>query len=175
MPTIFQQCDEEVSKIVEKVMRDYHGDLVSAGVTVEALFAFSDSDAPLKRAGVPAIALIKVTSLEWRTQGHADCRIKIDGAKWQEMSGPERTALIDHELEHMELCWKETSQGRKLKRDDLGRPKLRARVHDWELAGFNSILERHGMNAPEVSQMVRFLEERSGQMVMEFLPVESKH
>ena len=45
-----------------------------------------------------------------------------------------------------------------VKRDDLDRPKLRLRPHDWEIGGFGLIVSRHGANSLELQacrEMVR--------------------
>lgn len=87
----------------------------------------------------------------------------IDGYEWNKASDRQRLALIDHELEHLALIEnKPTKKEPNLtgfKRDDLGRPKLKTRPHDWELAGFQTIALRHGENSHEARQFAAFRDE----------------
>ena len=53
------------------------------------------------------------------------------------------------------------------KTDDAGRPRLKIRLHDWQLGGFAAVAERHGEHAPEVVE-ARKLAERFGQLLFDF-------
>jgi hypothetical protein len=50
--------------------------------------------------------------------------------------------------------------------DDLGRPKLEIRPHDFQIGGFRSIAVRHGDNALEVIQ-VRQMVKDFGDVLLE--------
>jgi hypothetical protein len=55
-----------------------------------------------------------------------------------------------------------------IKTDDCGRPKLRLRPHDFEIAGFDAIIERHGAAAVE-ARATRALFTRMEQRSFEFM------
>ena len=97
--------------------------------------------------GYPALAKIKINSLEDRVQGKADATITIDGNHWDEWPTPRLDAILDHELTHLEL---RVDKDGALIRDDCGRPVLRMRRHDFQIGGFHSVAERHKQDAAEV-------------------------
>jgi hypothetical protein len=162
MGTTYEACGDDVHKLVAKAMGEWHLELKASGVTIDAVFARKlDSDenpVPAVTAhGSTAAAKIGITSLEDRARGLKDAKLTIDGHVWDGLSAQSRIALIDHELEHL-------NAGEE--RDDLGRPKLKMSKHDYVLAGFLSIINRHGQNAIEHREMTRFQGEH-GQL---FLP-----
>jgi hypothetical protein len=162
MGTTYEVCGNDVQKLLSKAMSEYHPDLAAHKVTVQAVFArnYDKEQNPVpavKMHGHPAAAKISVTSLQDRARGLADAKLLIDGNKWEHLSQETRIALLDHELEHL-IAGEE--------RDDLGRPKLQTRHHDYLLAGFESILQRHGNKAIEHREMTNFQTEY-GQL---FLP-----
>jgi hypothetical protein len=65
-----------------------------------------------------------------------------------EMTDAEKDALIDHELEHIEV----KMDGKRPKLDCRGRPKIGMRKHDYQFGWFRSIAERHGVASGEVHQ-----------------------
>ena len=83
---------------------------------------------------------MKVNSEKHRAQGLPDASIVIDQDAWGDLSDQSRIALIDHELEHLERYLRAKNEPLE---DDLGRPKLKVKLHDWQLGGFRSISERH--------------------------------
>ena len=162
MGTTFEACGPEVEKLIVKAMGEWHGDLKAAGVTVDAIFArkFDSDEEPVPAVtahGATAAAKIAITSLQDRARGLKDAKLTIDGNVWDGLNAQSRIALIDHELEHL-------NAGEE--RDDLGRPKLKMSKHDYVLAGFFSIIDRHGQAAIEHREMTNFQGEH-GQL---FLP-----
>ena len=155
--------DSEVEEMAAAAMRQYHPDLHGADVTLQVLMAAAvdkdGDDVPaLKKNGLPAAALVKIASLEDRARGIPDVKILVDQYAWDRMPESSRTALLDHELEHVAIVVdKDTG---KLKRDDLGRPRLRLRPHDWELTGFVAVAERHREAAVEVRALRAFKAEQ---------------
>jgi hypothetical protein len=146
------------------MLERYHGPLRDSGVTVDVLFAKPkpagdgtiEADAvALKHHGYQVAGLCKVNSYKLRVQKHADAEIVLDGERWPTWSDDEKDALIDHELEHLEL--KTDKQGNVV-RDDVGRPKLRIRLHDHEFGWFDSVARRHGKHSFEVQQYEQFRE-----------------
>ena len=133
---------------IKKIHYEHHEDLV--GVRVGALFVFDDeSSAPvLKHQGYPAGAVIRITPLKDRALGIADAVVVIDRASWLALSQPQRDALIDHELTHLERAVdKDTGE---MRVDILGRPKLKMRRHDHQIGFFSGVAARYGEAAPEV-------------------------
>lgn len=171
----------EVHGLIREIMEEHHPDLVEAGVTVNAVFAY----APLRSDGVPkqpsvklhgypCEAVVKINSLKARVEGLADATITFDGHLWggvetaklEPMADDRRKALIDHELQHLEL---KTDGDGNNKRDDLNRPELKMRLHDVEVGWFRAIAERHGKAAGECRQAA-MLVDRKGQLLWPWAP-----
>jgi hypothetical protein len=136
--------------IADRIDSGHYPDLVEAGVTVNALFAFTDDpERPaVKLHGYPCAAVIKINSAKDRLEGKSDATITIDGRAWaEEWSDDGRVALIEHELQHLIVArskpTKRDPEARVLS-DDAGRPKLKMRPHDFQIGGFVSIARRHG-------------------------------
>ena len=165
MGTVYLPADDEINGLVRRVMEKYHPELDGMGVTVSTLRAFSASGHPLKSKGFPALADICVTSLQDRARGMSDVKMRIDGAAWDGMSREARVALIDHELEHIKVVPDKDSGNPGV--DDLGRPKLKSRAHDWEIGGFDAVVRRHGDHAPEL-RALRAAESRLSQGRFDF-------
>ena len=155
--TLYDKGTEEHGAVVNRMMEKYHGGLRDAGVTVGVLLAFATTDRngdPVGDAlllhGVPCAAIVRIVPYKLRVQELPDAEIVIDERRWEEMSPEERDALIDHELQHLEL---QVSRRRKDKgqvlRDDCGRPKLKMRKHDFELGGFHVTVQHHGVHSIE--------------------------
>jgi len=170
MPTIYEKCDDDAPQttVMRSMMQKYHTELVGAGVTVEILLASNDEGSAVKLHGWPCYATIKVMSYKDRVAGSADARMIIDLDRWKDLHAKQRDALVDHELEHLELVLDKLNN---IKLDDIGRPKLRCKPHDFELTGFNSVIRRHEDAAIEVANFRAFEESEGGQLVMEFAKV----
>lgn len=209
MSTTYQTADDVVTRAVTKIMKQYHAPLANAGVTVRCLFAVNSTDAPaVKHGGYPALATIKINSLQNRVEGKCDATMVIDEVAWKEMSDEEQEALVDHELEHLTLAPAKKKKGKKRKQrdpaekkfigqiaqaiedagvpmenvtvnadlddspspvqlDDVGRPKLKIVLHDWQLGGFYSVAERHPGVAHEARAVVA-VEEKLRQGTLAF-------
>lgn len=170
MPTTYDRCDKPDCDVYDRVramMEKHHPELVEADVLIQCLFANSgDYDQPAVKApgGWPALALIRIVPLRQRVAGFKDAEILIDEQKWYELTEPQRDALIDHELQHLEVQYEGNGPGTPVKTDDWNRPKLKIRKHDWELAGFKDICERHPDAAIE-GEAAREFQEKFGQYV----------
>ena len=169
MPTTYQLADDPVTAIVCAVMRQYHRDLVEVGLTCTVMMAWAAKDdhgeplAPaLKHHGWPVAAYIKINSLKDRVEGKSDCTIFLDADRWEELSEESQRALIGHELYH--LVVRRDDEGNVMS-DDVGRPKLKMRPHDYELTGFAEIARRYGNDALEVQQF-RAVVGKHGQLLM---------
>jgi hypothetical protein len=170
----YERCDDEVEELIQKVLKNWHKDrlfLKSVDeIDVGAIFYLAKTDAngevigpPLKLHGYTCAATIKVNSLKHRAQGLADATICIDGESWKDSSQERRISLIDHELEHLERVIKGDAPAV----DDLMRPLLRVKLHDWQLGGFRVIAERHREAAWEVEMAQDFATEY-GQLLFPF-------
>lgn len=147
--TVYEKAPHDVENLIDAVMRDYHPELIEAGVTIDSLFAFNDRSEPIKPGGYPALAVIRINTLKNRVKGMADAEITIDGAIWKNMTEPQRRALLDHELYHLIVKRDKESN---IETDDIDRPKLKMRKHDYQMGWFRAIAVRHKENSPEVTQ-----------------------
>ncbi len=159
---LYEKANAECYRICETMLKLYHGHLVDVGVTVDILFAKPKPDkngevdpaaVTVKHGGYPAAAVVKINSFKLRAQGHADAEITIDHEKWSVTADDRKDALIDHELEHIEL--KLDKEGN-VARDDLDRPMLKLRPHDHQFGWFDSVARRHGMASYELQQYTDF-------------------
>lgn len=157
MATTYEKADDEVLHVLDQMLLRYHRDLVDAGVTFDVLIASNPDKSPLSRNGVPAAAQVCVMPLKYRVKGSADVEICIDGKEWERYSPAMRAALLDHELEHLELTG-ET--------DDIDRPKMKLRGHNWELWGFRTIVARHGPDSIDARNVVGFLSSEDGREIL---------
>lgn len=160
MPTSYQHVDATVHAMATEIMEKHHPRLRFADgefVKLCIMFAFGDAnsnEAPLKVNGYPCAAVVSVINLKQRVDKRADAEILIDQSQWDSMSEAQRRALLDHEITHLELQVEDNTGI--VKTDDIGRPKLRLRLHDWQLGGFREVAHRHGEDAPEVMLAKQF-------------------
>jgi hypothetical protein len=167
MSRSFEQAGSSVIEVMAKVMFDHRSDLMAIGVKVSIVFTTkTDADGVVEPGimvrGIPAAAKIQITSVVDRARGMADAKILVDRSVWDELDDEERAALIDHELTHLEIR-EPTAEGDTL--DGAGRPRLKIRPHDWEVAGFADVVKRHGRKALDFQQVARF-RERHGQLLL---------
>lgn len=156
----------DVCDVIRNMHYEHHGDLVQ--VSVGALFVFDldeEHEPCLKHQGYPAAAVVRITPLKDRAQGLPDAQIVVDRAYWIACTQPQRDALIDHELTHLERVV--NAKTGKPKRDALDRPKLAMRKHDHQLGWFAEVAERHGAASCEVRQ-AKQLVAQAGQMYFPF-------
>lgn len=165
MPVTYDSVPAEVPDMVAGLIDEFHPELAEAEVSIDYLFAFNDRGPAVKLHGYPCQATIKVNGYKARKQGLADATIEIDGANWLGKTEDEQRALLDHEIEHL-VVLRDKKTG-EIKRDSLDRPRLKCRLHDYELGGFRVIAERHGQAAPEVQHAAHW-QDRFGQMLMEW-------
>lgn len=171
MPT-YSAPPSDVSDMADEIIDLHHQRLSEAGVSIDFLFAHATRDKngdptgqALKHRGLACAGLCKIVPYKLRVQGHSDAEIILDGDRWDEWSNDQKRALLDHEITHIELCF--DGEGN-LKRDDLDRPKLRLRPHDYDFGWFADVAERHGQHAFEIDQLNRFM--KSETFTQRFLP-----
>ena len=136
--------DDEAYDLLGRAIQQHHPDLAQHEVTVALYWASStkQGEPALKHHGYPAAALIKINAdVRLRLKGTADASITIDAAHWERLDTLQREALLDHELEHLQVA---KSKHGNVKLDDAGRPKLRMAQHDFELGVFYAVVERYG-------------------------------
>lgn len=153
MATLYRPAKAELLTLIEDVMTRYHAPLASEEVTIGCLVAFcgdNETGPALKHGGYPAIAVISITPYKQRVQGLPDALIVVDGDRFSRLKPQEREAVIDHEIQHVELVEDEMGV---VRRDDFDRPKLKLRLHDIQIGGFKSIIRRHGPHAIEYQQV----------------------
>jgi hypothetical protein len=158
-------ANEEVNLTIQKVMKENHGDLDAAGVTITALIARSEEGPAIKVRGSEAAGCIRITKLAERTLGLGDALMTLDGERMDAWTSRRLQAVIDHELRHLMIAKnKKTGQ---IQLDDEGRPKLRIRPHDFEFGWFARTAELYGEESYEVSQAREIV---AAQFVQNFLP-----
>lgn len=164
---------DPVVAILNDMVASYHGELKEAEVTVDMLWVRANADdngdpvgPALKHNGYQAAAVVRIIGLKDRAKGNADAEIVLDGDRWEEWDDDQKAAIIDHELTHLELA---TDGDGNVKRDDLGRPKLRMRKHDHQFGWFDSVVRRHGVAAIEHQQAKSFFDDYK-QLYLEFEP-----
>lgn len=157
MPT-FQKCDPSVKKLADEILKEFdsYEKLRAAEPRIDFLFAYPDydeNDQPtndaIKHQGVKALGLCRIVNLKDRTKGLGDAEILLDGDWWKGASDEEQKALLDHELHHLAYVDK---------RDNLGRPKLKLRKHDFQFGWFTLIASRHGVHSQERIQAASMME-----------------
>lgn len=180
MGITYDSAPSEIHRLVKEVAAEHHSELVVAGVTVDCIMAYGPKDKDghtsgpaIKVGGYQAAACIRKTSLRDRAFGNADAQLIIDGDRWDDHSTKRQAALIDHELQHLEVCW-EVWPDPKVEgsgiptRDDLGRPKLAIRLHDMVAGGFIETVKRYGRASLD-AQHIRDILDDHGQFLMPFL------
>lgn len=159
MPKTYLTLDpaDERYHAILAVMEQYRQPLKSAGVTLTVIMCSGPRDQngdvcgpAITVGGYQAMASIKITNLEQRSTGLGDAILKIDQDRVDELSEAQRVALWDHELSHLDIV---LDDGGAVKRDDLGRPKLKARKHDIQIGGFSEVIAKHKQHALEALQV----------------------
>jgi len=159
MSTSFERCDKSVDRLALEILEKYpkHAELLECGAAIDFVFASSDDPMrrPLKKNGVPAAAIARNITLKDRAMGRGDAEVAIDREWWNAASDKEKESLLDHELFHFGV-----DGG---KRDDLGRPVIFIRHHDFDVGWFKHIAKRHGMASVECKQ-AKIIWDEAGQL-----------
>ena len=152
MPITYERAKpgHEAHDLIRGLAAKYHTDLEKHAVTIGVLLAASDDGAAaVKLHGYPCAATVRITPYKQRVQGIEDAVVTLDARLWHDLSDERKAALIDHELQHLEVAFDKDSFA---KIDDLGRPKLKMRLHDVQAGWFLDIARRHGEHSFEVEQ-----------------------
>jgi len=158
MPT-YKKAGNDVKEMAQAILEEYesHEPLLSAGVRIDFMMAYPDYDEAsgepindaIKQNGVKALALCRKIGLKDRTKGQGDAEILLDGDWWDDADEADKKALLDHELHHLVPT---------KKLDDLGRPLLKLRRHDYQFGWFSIIAQRHGIHSQERKQAASMME-----------------
>lgn len=166
----YRNADADCVAMIKELMADNHPELTEAGVRVGARFAYpavnestvEPRGPALTHGGYAAAAVVRRISQKDRVAGLPDAIIDIDGEAWKdEWNEDRKRAVLDHELQHLEISRDEEGA---VKLDDCNRPKLKLRLHDWQLGGFEAIARRHGDAAIEV-EAAKQLADSYGQLL----------
>lgn len=159
--------------LLQDVLRRYHPDLDSHGVTVSLEFAGISNDAKAKGKhavmlhGYPCLAVIRRTNERERRYGSPDAVITYDAEAWDQHTADEREAVLDHECQHLEIVKDESGLA---KLDGQMRPKLKLRPHDVQVGWFRAVAERHGRHSAEIIQAKHLVHEpRNAQAFFRFM------
>jgi hypothetical protein len=168
MPKTYEKADSEVADCLAVLIGKFHPHLLTPKkVTIDVVMVHAPVDEAgeptgpaITRNGVACAGLAKIIGLKERTLGLSDGQILVDGDRWPHMSEESRLALLDHELQHFDL---KRDKHDKARTDDLGRPLLAMRKHDYDFGWFDVIALRHGAASFEVQQAKRVIDE-TGQL-----------
>lgn len=162
MPT-FQKCPKEIESLANEILCEFetHTPLLDARVKIDLIFAFAAVDETtgeptgnaLNHHGVKALGIARKIALKDRAMGRGDCEVTLDGDWWKDANEAEARALLDHELHHFQV----KMDKRGLVRDDLGRPVIVMRKHDYEFGWFKCIAARHGNTSMERMQAAQMM------------------
>lgn len=148
---IYIQASDAEKAVLQRAMATYHPALLEANVKVAFTMArkFDSQEQPIhcvKFAGANAAAVTRKVPPRRRVYDEHDAEIEVDGLTWDELSEPQRIALLDHELNHIVVS---VGDDNAVQLDDMGRPKVRLIPDDFTLTGFYAIGRRHGRTALE--------------------------
>jgi hypothetical protein len=161
----YTKADESVTELANEIMcaHESHRPKLDAKIRIDYLFAHPAEDADgkptgpaLRHHGCRALAITRKVSLRDRTKGNGDAEISLDVNWWNTAGHKERAALLDHELTHIDIAH---SKSGAVKSDDLGRPVLKLKPHDYEFGWFTVIASRHGEHSQERIQAAQMMEE----------------
>lgn len=140
----------DAEPIIRSLTQKHYPDLAKAEVTFQVL----ECEGGVKLHGRDVTDVVKVLKLEDRASGSEDVRIVLDADEWETASKNRRTAILDHALAHLEVVRDKKSD--KIKLDDVGRPRIRIRQHDFELGGFYDVVRRHKEQSVEAQHIAYF-------------------
>ena len=156
MPTSYTRGGDEIDGMIAARMRAAEHDLHEYGVRVGVLMAYNPAGGAVKHGGYAAAATIKVVALRDRVTKNYDAELLIDQSVWDELRPKQREALIAHELRHVALVRKKSPDSNRfeVQYDDIGRPKLKSRLGDWNAGdGFAAVVSEFGDDAIEFENL----------------------
>ena len=155
----YVKAPEPVHGRVNALIEKWHPDLKTSNARIDLLYVYADEgQTPLSCHGYPAAAVVRVIGDKDRVAGRGDAEIVIDKQYYEELTDPEKDALLDHELYH--LIVKKDRHG-VIELDDHRRPLMKMRKHDQQFGWFDAIAQRHGEASAEVQQARQFGQAKS--------------
>lgn len=165
----YDKAPENLLSRVRQVMAKHHARLlepaIKTSVRIETYLVYGPRNKNGEQTGVAitvrgatALACIRLTNLEERVAGRADAVLWIDGDEWKTWGPDTLSAIIDHELTHLELALDPRTGEKQF--DDAGRIRLRMRPHDVEVGWFDEVAERHAEYSVEVQQATKIVNAR---------------
>jgi hypothetical protein len=170
MSKTWEHADTTTIANLQKIRQEYHQDLDEADATLAVLFVDAGTDKAgnpkpaLKKAGYPCVGKASITSARDRTASLPDAIIELDLHAYNRMSPKRRLALLDHELNHLEV--RRTTDG-EIAEDSAGRPELRIRRHDHQMGIFHDVVQRHGQDSVEAAMIDGLRHSTTGQLLLE--------
>lgn len=168
----YEIAPNAVAQVGNRIMREHHEDLHEAKLKVAFVFVFPDLDGngqpknfAIQEHGRRVYGRAVIVPLLQRLMMKVDAMVLIDASAWEKFSDRQREALLDHELHHFELKKDELEEPMT---DDLGRPRLSIRPHDFEFGWFKTIAERYGIDSLEVQQ-AHDIKDRAGEILFDFM------
>lgn len=170
MPT-FEPCGKDVHAMLDKLIRarEVYQPLIDSKCKIDLVFARASlddegkpKDVPLKCRGIRCYGVAKKIAPKERAKGFGDAEITLDGDWWDSVSEKEALAVLEHELFHIKVL---TNDDGSPKTDDSGRPKIKMRMHDYEVGHFIQIAEWHGKHSVEYKQMHSIFD-KAGQFLL---------
>ena len=157
MSVWYSKADEELVATIREVMKQHHEDKHIEGVSVDCLLAHTDriGGTAIKSRGTYALACIRITSLIERVMGMADAIMIIDNFSMQSWKDARLRAVIDHELEHIQLI--RDKKNNSPRRDDHDRPMLGIKQHDYQFGWFEGPVKHYGYDAVEYDQAAQLV------------------
>lgn len=156
----YKKDDGSMAKLAAGIICEtpQHLPLADARVRIDYLLAYPEYDEvsgeakgpAMKTRGHAILGKCRISNLKERTQGLGDAEIILDGLTWENASELERRGLLDHELTHLGVKSGVV--------DDMGRPKLKMRHHDFETGWFAAVAARNGEHSPERIQAKRIMD-----------------
>lgn len=171
--TIKAKPNDPVHGIIQHLVKNQFPTLAALvpELRIAVQYRVSDKDGKpaLKCRGYPALAVISVVSLEDRLDGAPDVRITIDKDRYDRLTPKRQEATICHELRHIQFPGSERDENECVtpKLDSAGRPKVGLCHHDWELGGFDDLVQWYGDDAIE-HVALEMINERVRQMEFRF-------
>lgn len=157
MPT-FQPCPKEVHDLAREILcaHDSHKPLLDARVKIDLVFAFAEEDEhgnpkgpAIKHNGYAAAGEARILKLKDRVMGRGDAEITLDGNWWSAHTVQKQRGLLDHELHHLAV---KTDKHGRIELDDMRRPALALRKHDFQFGWFVAVAGRNGADSVEQEQ-----------------------
>lgn len=156
MKKIYTNATDDVYAMMDDAIR-HHPHLVENEVKIAiVMIAGYDKEDMLvpatKEHGAYSPGMVSLVKGKRRVNNQNDVEIFLD-QHFVDHSPREKTvALIDHELEHVQMVL--DRNGIVSVDETTGRKKLKLKPDDWTLTGFLSVVRRHGDNANEAASVL---------------------